>query len=174
MTRLERNGEADERLRRWIDERPNDWLARLHWADTLLARRDYARALPHYLAAVAQYPDNPNIHNNLAIALARTGDQRALQYAQRAHALRPNDSAILDTLGWIHIQRGELDPAIEFLQRSIGLRPNYWEPRLHLAQAYQRAKDFAKARTELEQALQTNPPADRAEEMKRTLRDLPL
>ena len=174
LSTLGRSNEADERLRRWINERPDDWRARLYWADTLLARRNYAQATPHYLAAAAQYPDNPNIHNNLAIAMARTRDQRALQHAQRAHALRPNDSAILDTLGWIHMQRGELDPAIEFLQRSIAVQPDHWEPRLHLAQAYERAKDFAKARIELEQALQANPPADRAEEMKRTLQDLPL
>jgi putative PEP-CTERM system TPR-repeat lipoprotein len=171
---LGRTSEADERLRRWIDERPDDWRARLYWADTMLARRNYRQAMPHYLAAVAQFPDSSRIHNNLAIAMAWTRDQRALEHAQRAYALRTNDPAILDTLGWIHMQRGELDRAIEFLERSIALRPDYWETRLHLAQAYERAKDYSKARTELEQALKADPPADRAEEMKRTLQDLPL
>jgi putative PEP-CTERM system TPR-repeat lipoprotein len=175
LTSAGRMSEADARLREWVEARPGDWDPRMQWADLLLKRRDYTSAKPHYLAAVAQFPNNPKIHNNLAIVLANSGEDRlALEHAQRAASLRPDDAAILDTLGSIELQRGDLVKAMESLQRSVSLRPDYWESHFHLSRAYVKAKEYAKARAELERALQAHPPSDRMAELTHMLDELPL
>ena len=60
---------------------------------TLLARKDYARAIPLLQADLAKYPNNPRIRLQLADALAGAGeiDQAVEQYEQTARHYEENE-----------------------------------------------------------------------------------
>ncbi|MBI3267754.1 MAG: HEAT repeat domain-containing protein [Planctomycetes bacterium] len=67
----------------------------------------------------------PEILNDLAMYLAdrKLELERAQRFAEWAAAARPNDAAVLDTLGWVEYRRGNLDGAVLHLRRALELAP---------------------------------------------------
>jgi Tfp pilus assembly protein PilF len=91
----------------------------------------------------------------------------ALKYAQRAVELAPDDSNLLDTLGWVLYQKGLYPSAIHYLERAAADKRNPVSG-YHLAMAYAKSGDTAKGRTTLRAALKVNPKlpeADAAEQL---------
>jgi len=43
--------------------------------------------------------------NNMAWLVEKTNLKRALELAAKAHALKPSDAGITDTMGWLLVQR---------------------------------------------------------------------
>ncbi|MFB6274400.1 MAG: tetratricopeptide repeat protein [Salinibacter sp.] len=84
--------------------------------------KDAAKALEEALAAA---PDHPTVLRICAYALALRGEQldRALDLARRAVEQSPADPRALDTLGWIHFQRGALKAARRTLRRALNTAP---------------------------------------------------
>lgn len=124
---------------------------------------DADRQLGNYVAARAAYekvlklqPDNGQVLNNLALTAQAQNDKAATGFAERAYALRPNDPAVIDTLGWLLFQQGQLDRALALL-RDARLR-NSADPeiRYHLAAALAKTGRKAEAREEIAQALRSN------------------
>jgi tetratricopeptide (TPR) repeat protein len=71
---------------------------------------------------------NPNHHqtlNYLAYMWAERGENldQAMEYIEKALEETPNNGSYIDTLGWIHYQRGELEPARAALQTAADLEP---------------------------------------------------
>lgn len=164
---------ADQRIMDWIAANPRDWRTRLFFAETLTRRGQFDKAKELYLAVIDLQPNQALTHNNLAWVMFQTGDARARQYAEQAHKLSPEDPAVLDTLGVILTQEGDTARGIDLLQRAVTHAPNAVEPRLHLAQAWLKAGNYTRAREELTQALNRNPPPDRVAELKRLLASVP-
>ncbi|TVQ54845.1 MAG: tetratricopeptide repeat protein, partial [Phycisphaerales bacterium] len=108
--------------------------------------------------ALEHNPDHGRAHNNLAYILTeykgRPSD--ALFHAERAVALRQNDHASLDTLGWTYYHLGDLDRAHEYLERSLGIQETP-ATLLHMAKvlADQGQTDAASAR--LRRGLELDP-----------------
>jgi tetratricopeptide (TPR) repeat protein len=48
----------------------------------------------------------------------------ALELIEKALTLSPGDPFILDSLGWVHYRRGDLDSALELLQLAIEQQPD--------------------------------------------------
>ncbi len=101
-----------------------------------MAQRSYENAI--------KYDDNHAFaKNNLAYLLADTGKDldRALDLAQDAKALLPNDSNAADTLGWVLFKRGVNGAAVGYLKESVASAdaddPALGVIRHHLAQAYE-------------------------------------
>ena len=71
-------------------------------------------------------PDNAHAYNALGYTLADKTDRlaEALELIEKALALLPGDPFILDSLGWVHYRRGELDLALEYLQLAMDQRPD--------------------------------------------------
>jgi putative PEP-CTERM system TPR-repeat lipoprotein len=170
LAQLGRAREGDERLKRWIAQHPADTDARVHWADTLLERKDYANAIAEYLVASAHMPDDARLHNNLAWAMFQVRDRRARHHADRALALKPNDPAVLGTVGWILVNQNEVWRGIELLQLAASRAPDKLDVRVHLAHAWLKAGDRGKARSEVERAMRSNPPPERAAELDHLLK----
>lgn len=65
-------------------------------------------------------PENAVALNALGYTLTLKTDRydEALDLIQRAHELAPNNPAILDSLGWIHFKRGDLQLALDYLSRA--------------------------------------------------------
>ncbi|MEE9293662.1 MAG: tetratricopeptide repeat protein [Phycisphaerae bacterium] len=92
--------------------------------------------------------------NNLAFLLSDKLDLsgEALPYARRAAGLYPT-SSVRDTLAWTHVQLGEYRQAIAILTRLLRDHPRFVPGIYHLAEAYRRNNEPAKARDLLEGAL---------------------
>lgn len=71
-------------------------------------------------------PDNAMALNALGYTLADRNQRldEALEMIEKAHRLRPEDPAILDSLGWVHYRLGNLELAEELLRRAYAAFPD--------------------------------------------------
>ena len=71
-------------------------------------------------------PDNAHAYNALGYTLADKTERlgEALELIEKALSLLPGDPFILDSLGWVHFRRGDLDLALEYLQLAMDQRPD--------------------------------------------------
>ncbi len=108
-------------------------------------RGDQKIAIQAYESALKQGALGNAAANNLAWLYAQRGDSldRALELAKEALARTPDDPAVLDTLGYVHLRRREFSDAVPVLREALRLAPA--ESRLivqnHLQQAYAGAGD---------------------------------
>jgi tetratricopeptide (TPR) repeat protein len=77
-------------------------------------------------AVIEKNPDHADALNALGYTLADQTDryQEALGYVQRALALKPEDPAVLDSMGWVQYRLGNLESAREFLRKALELMPD--------------------------------------------------
>ncbi len=118
--------------------------------------RDYYQAEKIYRKLLELDPDDTKTMNNLAYLLADELNEpdKALQLAQQAVELSPNNANYLDTLGWIQKLNGQLEAAKSSLERSIAIskQPAGY---LHLGEVYiemeflDRAAEYLKQAAEL-------------------------
>jgi Flp pilus assembly protein TadD len=158
-TILQRQGRtqaAESLAQQWIEDHPKDAQLAAYLGQTALAARDYAAAARWYRAALRAQPDDAAALNNLAWALGELKDPAALDYAQRAVKLAPENPAMLDTLGWLQVQQGRVEPGLRLLEQAHALAPASAPIRLHLAKALLQAGERAQARSHL-QALSALP-----------------
>ncbi|MCY0910149.1 tetratricopeptide repeat protein [Massilia antarctica] len=153
LNKLGRSADADARMARWFGEHPADVPARLYYASSKLVASDYKAAIGHLEAVLKAEPDNLIALNDLAWACQQSGDSRAQAYAERAHALAPGNPAVLDTLGWIHAERGDLASALPLLRKASALAPAAGNIHFHFGAALARSGDKRAARRELERLL---------------------
>lgn len=68
-------------------------------------------------------PKNPDALNFLAYDLAESGGDlhKALEMAQKALEMKPNDGYALDTLGWIQFKMGNIKDASATLRRAVSI-----------------------------------------------------
>ena len=68
-------------------------------------------------------PDNANALNALGYTLADRGLRidEAQEYVERALELKPNDPAVIDSMGWIHFRLGNYAEAEVFLRKALEL-----------------------------------------------------
>jgi tetratricopeptide (TPR) repeat protein len=137
--------------------------------DTAKAREAYEKALalnPRFAAAA----------NNLAWLLSETGGNKdkALQLAQKAKEMAPDEPHISDTLGWILYKRGIYIQALTMLRDSAQKLPNNPEIQYHLGMAAFMAGDTQTSRTALEIATSSATQFSGKEEARKTLARLPL
>ena len=62
----------------------------------------------------------------------------ALSLIQKAYDLKPDDGYIVDSLGWVHYQRGDYDKAVEYLEKAAELTSFESIISDHLGDAYQK------------------------------------
>ncbi len=146
----DRRAEADRFSREWLQRNPKDSAFRMYLADRALAGNDFATAARMYEVVIAAEPRNAVALNNLAWIGGRTGDARALEYAQRAVALAPGNAAFLDTLGMLLLGKGDTARALELVARARQLAPERLDIRLNYAKALISAGRRQEARQELE------------------------
>jgi cellulose synthase operon protein C len=150
---LGRQADADARLALWFRQHPADVPTRLAIASARLAGGDYKGAALHLEAVLKVDADNVLALNDLAWCYWRNGEKRALTLAERAHALAPGSATVMDTLGWLRLETGDVRGALPLLRRASALAPESAEIRYHLGQCLARTGDKRAARQELEKAL---------------------
>ncbi|QYF92965.1 PEP-CTERM system TPR-repeat protein PrsT [Massilia sp. PAMC28688] len=161
--------QANAVMAAWLGSHPGDVDARQHLACCHLARHDLSAAAAELSAVLRHAPDNLTALNDLAWTCQRLGDPQALHLAQRAHALAPDNPAVMDTLGCILMEQGELARALPLLLKACTLAPHVGEVHFHLGTLLIQSGDREGARRALEKALASPPPFDRRAEAQQLL-----
>jgi putative PEP-CTERM system TPR-repeat lipoprotein len=120
-------------------------------ADLLFSLGKKLEAKPHYewLIKNENYPNNPSIHNNLAIIYLNTDILKAEEHINKAVTLNQNSAAILDTQGWIIAQLGRFEEALTILREAFARDSNNPAIRYHLAYALHKLGRNNEAKKEL-------------------------
>jgi len=143
--------EADALAEEWIRRHPKDPAMLAYLADRDLAAKRYEPAEEHYRSALQRTPDNPLLLNNLAWVSHELKRPEALEFAERAHDLAPDNPAIMDTLGSILAEAGQVERGLELLGRAADAAPDAYQIRLNFAKSLIKTDRKIAARKELEQ-----------------------
>ena len=141
-------------------------------AQIALATGDVRGAKRRLETVVHRDPGHAGARNDLAWMLAQSRDEleRALELATLAHRIDPNPD-ITDTLGFVHLQRGETARAIERFEEALAARPDAQSIRYHLGLALAREGERERAASALRDALASGPFPE-AEDARRALAEL--
>ena len=134
----------------WRAAHPEDAAFLFHVGDTALARKDYATAESDYAAVLKLQPDSAAALNNLAWVTSQQNKPGALEYAEKANKLAPNQPAFMDTLASLLGAEGQFERAITLQKKVVALMPANDDFKLDLAKLYLKAGNKADARTELD------------------------
>jgi len=125
-------------------------------AQLTLKLGDKQAAIERLRNVTRRYLGHAGSRNDLAWLLAEDGQELdlALSLAEEARGLDPSPD-ILDTLGAVHMKRGEAAAAVAVLENAYEQRPDSPYLRLHLGTALAMAGDTGRARELLQSALDT-------------------
>ncbi|MDB5758088.1 MAG: hypothetical protein JWM30_1377 [Burkholderia sp.] len=171
LTKSGKTKEADARVAAWLKAHPDDNAVRLHFA-TLSMASDNKAAIEQFQAILKQDPKNIGALNNLALALHKEKDPRAVEYAEKALAVAPTNPAVLDTLGFLLVENGDVKRGLPYLEKAAASAPNAVTIRYNLALAQAKAGDKENARKSLEEVIAkggNSPKVDEAKAMLKTL-----
>jgi cellulose synthase operon protein C len=143
-------GEADRFAATWMSTHPKDAAFLTYLGDSAIARKDYAVAEKHYLAALQIQPDNAPALNNLAWMTQQTHKAGGIAYAEKANAVAPNQPAFMDTLAMLLSEKGDHARAVELELKALELQPQNAAFRLNLGKIYLAAGEKLHAKTELD------------------------
>lgn len=130
---LSRKGRARDALAtyaRALDTLPDD--PRMLYARALLAveQGDLAGGERDLRRVIELKPDDAEAMNALGYTIAdntRHGDPKqteALDLIQRALKLKPDEPAIIDSMGWVRYRMGDLDASLKDLRRAYAKQPD--------------------------------------------------
>jgi len=123
-------GEAVAVSKTWADKHPNNLEVKQFLGDLYMRNNDNTNAEIHYQAILASAEMAPNrlqlhAHNNLAmIFLAKNEDQKALNHAQKALDMAPNNPSIVDTFAQVLMKQGQAEKAVDHFNQALALLPN--------------------------------------------------
>ena len=106
-------------------------------------------------------PDNADALNALGYTLADLTDryEEALHLIERALALKPNEAAFIDSLGWVQYRLKNYQPSIENLRKALSMFPND-EVAAHLGEVLWTVGQHDEARSVWNKALDDKPDSD--------------
>ncbi|MBI1397676.1 MAG: PEP-CTERM system TPR-repeat protein PrsT [Betaproteobacteria bacterium] len=158
LTLSQGRGEAADREQlAWVARHPSDVRALMFAGDARLAAGQYREAERWYRKAVAVQPQNAIVLNNLAWVLGKLGDPSAVTIGQQALARVPDSPVVMDTLGSLYVQFGQVDEGIAQLRKAAELAPKAVTVRINLARGLIKSGDKSGARRYLDEADGLNP-----------------
>ncbi len=167
------NPAAAQQLTNWLVRHPEDNAVRFYAAEYYASTGRHQDAVAAYQALLTQAPGSAIALNNLANSYQQTGDKRALETAEQAYKLNPDHPAILDTLGWLLVEKGQAGRGLELIEKALAKVPGNPDIRYHRIMALLAHKgDKARARKELESLLKDAPAFSQAEAAKAQLQKL--
>jgi tetratricopeptide (TPR) repeat protein len=103
-------------------------------------------------------PNNAEAINALGYTLANKTDRigEALSLIKQAIELAPNNPAILDSLGWAYYRQGDLNQALELLQKAFNAFPDH-EVAAHLGEVLWKLKRNSDAKSIWQKGLEQKP-----------------
>ena len=116
-------------------------------------------------------PKNATVLNALGYTLADRTDryQEAYDYIEQALKLRPDDPAIIDSMGWVKYRMGDLEAAERYLEKAYRITPDA-EIAAHLVEIYWNRGKRNDAKKLLDSALQASPDDKKLLQLKESMR----
>ena len=166
------SGGADEgvkRLQDWLVDNPEDAdvMQSLGLAYQELGQDD--KAMQEYQRLLDKEGDNPVALNNLAWIYLQANKPEALELAERAYQIDPENPGIMDTYGWIQVQQGRVDAGLRLLEQAMEQLSDNPEVRYHYGVALYKAGNKDQARQVLEELVAEGGSFDGMEEAQRIL-----
>lgn len=141
-----------------LTEFPND-ISLLYARAMLHEKFDDILAMEQDLKSILVIQPNSALAlNALGYTLADRTDryEEALTYINKAIAIKPNDPAIIDSLGWVNYKMMHYDTALEYLQKAYRLLNDH-EIAAHLGEVLWQAGHQDQAKRIWQQALKNQP-----------------
>jgi len=108
--------------------------------------------------AIAEKPDFAAAYNALGYSFADRNIRlnEAVKLIEKALSFSPNDHYMLDSLGWAHYRKGNLNKAIKYLQQAYSINPDP-EIAAHLGEVLWQKGQYDQAKKIWAEALSAHP-----------------
>src|SRR5699024_4667415 len=123
VRRLGDMSHPEKPLHAWLQQHPGDTEVMAALAQWYQVAGETAAAAEQYRHLLAIYPSNAFALNNLALLYFDQADDRALELAEQAHDAAPDNPAIMDTLGWIRVNAGQVAQGLPLLRQAAQSAP---------------------------------------------------
>jgi tetratricopeptide (TPR) repeat protein len=149
---------ALDALQRDLQANPFDTGALMRIGEIEEQQKDYTAARDTYEKLLAIAPQSAQAMNNLACLYSERFGQidKAYALATKARELRPYDSNVADTLGWVLYRMKQYPRALTLLQESANKQSDVADVQFHLGMAQYMMGDEEPARASFQRALQLN------------------
>jgi tetratricopeptide (TPR) repeat protein len=150
---------------------PSDWLVFYDRGICYERSRQWDKAEADFKHALTLAPDQPFVLNYLGYSWADMGENltQARAMIDKAVQHRPNDGAIVDSLGWVMLRQGEIADAVRTLEHAVELDPEDASINGHLGDAYWAAGRKLEATYQWRRALTFHPEPDDAAKLEAKL-----
>jgi tetratricopeptide (TPR) repeat protein len=176
LRRQERYGDAaaayDKAVATFAGEDPGQWVTYYTRGIAHERTRDWPAAEADFRKALALNPDQPSVLNYLGYSYLERKENydEALAMIETAATGRPDDGAIVDSLGWALYRLGRYDEAVGHLEQAVELMPVDPVVNDHLGDVYWAVGRTREAEFQWKRALSFEP--DTEEEATRIRRKL--
>ncbi len=143
--------EADKFSAAWVKDHASDAAFQFYLGDLGIARKDYAAAEKNYSAVVKLQPTNAAAFNNLAWVTGKLNKPGAIEFAETAIRLAPNQPALMDTLAMLLSDKNEYAKAVEWQTKVVAAQPLNALFKLNLAKIHIKGDKKDLARKELDE-----------------------
>ena len=182
-----RNEEAMTLFKDLIEKYPNNEeilrTARSNLSIIYVNLGDYAKGEAELESLLERSPDEPGVNNDLGYLYAEQGKnlEKAETMIRKALVEDPDNSAYLDSLGWVLFKRGKAKDALEPLEKAVkqlSESPSSGDATIfeHLGDVYFQLQETARARaswkTAEKAAAKATPPDKRLPEIRKKLDSL--
>jgi tetratricopeptide (TPR) repeat protein len=170
-------GSVDDAIKSWeawMQKNPKDTRPYIMISSLEQARNNWQKAQQLLQKALEIDPNSALAANNLAYLMLEHGGNVdvALTLAQTARRQAPDSPNIADTLGYAFYVKGIYSSSIDLFEEAAKKQPDNATVHYHLGFAYEKAKNNARARENLEKALKLDPNAGDAASAKKLLQQL--
>jgi len=141
-----------------LAQSPDDWDLRYARALAAAEQGRVAEAEADFRALLAKRADSAQVLNALGYTLVDRTDryQEGYELIAKAYELRPDDPAIIDSMGWAAYRLGRLEEARDFLAQAYEMAAE-GEIAAHLAEVLWQLEERKRAREVLREALKKEP-----------------
>jgi tetratricopeptide (TPR) repeat protein len=148
-----------------------DWLVYYNRGICYERSHQWTKAEADFKHALTLSPDQPFVLNYLGYSWADMGQNlaQARTMIDKAVQNRPNDGAIVDSLGWVMLRQGDVADAVRTLERAVELEPEDASINGHLGDAYWANGRKLEATYQWRRALIFNPAPDDAAKLEAKL-----
>ena len=135
----------------WVKDHKDDVAFQFYLGDLAIAKKDYAVAEKNYTAVVKLQPNNAAAFNNLAWVTGKLNKPGAIEFAETANRLAPNQPALMDTLAMLLSDKMEYAKALEWQSKAVSAQPQNAMFKLNLAKIHINGGKKDLARKELDE-----------------------
>ena len=119
----------------WIQQLPKSAKATMFKALQAQKMKQDDIAVKWYEKTIELSPTMAVALNNLAWVYYLQKDERAVPMAKRAYEAAPNSASVMDTYGWILVERGDVAQGVDILTRAVALGGDNADIKNHLKEA---------------------------------------